>query len=162
TSLCYIPDHEPGLGAPLAELDEEWISGYDLARDAAMLLHDAQYTDDEYPRHIGWGHSPISDALSFADRTRVARLMLFHHDALLARERLLRDPVGGRQAGRRRRAPAHAGDRARELSALPPGPHLPCRPGRWQPRTREGTEPGGRFPRRRRCRRHVHAVARVD
>ena len=69
TSLCYLPDHEPGLGATLADLDPEWISGYDLARDATVLLHDSQYTDDEYPHHMGWGHSPLTDALhtSFRD-----------------------------------------------------------------------------------------------
>jgi phosphoribosyl 1,2-cyclic phosphodiesterase len=81
-SVCYIPDHEPGLGAPLASLEEEWISGFDLARGASLLIHDCQYTDDEYPHHIGWGHSPLSDALAFADRTDAERLLLFHHDPL--------------------------------------------------------------------------------
>ena len=81
-SVCYIPDHEPGLGAPLAELDEEWISGLDLARRASLLLHDCQYTDEEYPTHIGWGHSPVSDALSYAYRARAERVLLFHHDPL--------------------------------------------------------------------------------
>jgi phosphoribosyl 1,2-cyclic phosphodiesterase len=82
SSLCYIPDHEPGLGASLAELEEEWISGFDLARGASLLIHDCQYTDDEYPHHVGWGHSPLSDALSFARRTAVEELLLFHHDPL--------------------------------------------------------------------------------
>jgi phosphoribosyl 1,2-cyclic phosphodiesterase len=82
TSLCYIPDHEPGLGSPLADLEEEWISGFDLAQGASLLIHDCQYTDDEYPHHVGWGHSPLSDALAFADRTDVERVMLFHHDPL--------------------------------------------------------------------------------
>ena len=81
-SLCYIPDHEPALGAPLADLDDEWISGFDLARDASLLVHDCQYTDDEYPRHVGWGHSRLSDALVFAHRTGAERLLLFHHDPL--------------------------------------------------------------------------------
>src|SRR5204863_9484282 len=81
-TLCYIPDHEPGLGSPIAQLGEEWISGFDLARDASLLIHDCQYTDEEYPHHIGWGHSPISDALSFAHRTDVERVLLFHHDPL--------------------------------------------------------------------------------
>jgi phosphoribosyl 1,2-cyclic phosphodiesterase len=81
-SVCYIPDHEPGLGAQLTELDEEWISGFDLARGASLLIHDCQYTDGEYPDHIGWGHSPVSDALAFADRTDVERVLLFHHDPL--------------------------------------------------------------------------------
>ena len=81
-SVCYIPDHEPGLGATLAELDEEWISGFELARGASLLIHDCQYTDDEYPNHIGWGHSPVSDALAFAHRSDAERVLLFHHDPL--------------------------------------------------------------------------------
>jgi phosphoribosyl 1,2-cyclic phosphodiesterase len=82
SSLCYLPDHEPGLGVSLADLDDDWISGFELARDATLLLHDSQYTDDEYPDHVGWGHSPLSDALVFARRTAVERLLLFHHDPL--------------------------------------------------------------------------------
>ena len=82
SSVCYIPDHEPGLGAPLTELDEEWISGLGLARGASLLLHDCQYTDEEYPRHIGWGHSRLSDALVFAHRAQAERVLLFHHDPL--------------------------------------------------------------------------------
>jgi phosphoribosyl 1,2-cyclic phosphodiesterase len=82
TALCYIPDHEPGLGAPLSELDDEWISGFELARGASLLIHDCQYTDAEYPSHLGWGHCPLSDALEFARRTAAERLLLFHHDPL--------------------------------------------------------------------------------
>ena len=82
TSLCYIPDHEPGLGARIDDLTEEWISGYDLARRSSLLIHDCQYTDDEYPDHVGWGHSPVADALSFADRVDAERVLLFHHDPL--------------------------------------------------------------------------------
>ena len=81
-TLCYIPDHEPALGAPLESLEPEWISGYDLARDATLLIHDCQYTDVEYPDHIGWGHSRVADTLSFARRVDAQRLMLFHHDPL--------------------------------------------------------------------------------
>jgi ribonuclease BN (tRNA processing enzyme) len=82
TSLCYIPDHEPAIGTPLAQLDDDWISGFELAREASLLIHDCQYTDDEYPRHLGWGHCPLSDALEFARRTRSRRVLLFHHDPL--------------------------------------------------------------------------------
>jgi phosphoribosyl 1,2-cyclic phosphodiesterase len=81
-TICYIPDHEPGLGAPLDDVEPEWISGFELARGAQLLIHDCQYTDGEYPDHVGWGHSPLSDALTFARRTEVERLMLFHHDPL--------------------------------------------------------------------------------
>jgi phosphoribosyl 1,2-cyclic phosphodiesterase len=92
SSVCYIPDHEPGLGAPLAEVDEEWISGLGLARHASLLLHDCQYTDEEYPAHIGWGHSPLSDALVFAHRAEAERFLLFHHDPLHSDEFL--DKIG--------------------------------------------------------------------
>ncbi len=81
-ALCYIPDHEPGLGAPLSQLDDDWISGFDLARGASMLIHDCQYADNEYPHHLGWGHSPLADALSFGRRVEAQKLLLFHHDPL--------------------------------------------------------------------------------
>jgi phosphoribosyl 1,2-cyclic phosphodiesterase len=81
-SLCYIPDHEPGLGAALDDLPDEWISGLDLARDADLLIHDAQYTDAEYPEHLGWGHSPIRDLLAFGRRANAGRVLAFHHDPL--------------------------------------------------------------------------------
>jgi ribonuclease BN (tRNA processing enzyme) len=82
TSLCYIPDHEPALGTPLVQLEPDWISGFDLACDADLLIHDCQYTDDEYPGHAGWGHSAISDTLQFASMVGARRLLLFHHDPL--------------------------------------------------------------------------------
>ncbi|HYX78114.1 MAG TPA: MBL fold metallo-hydrolase [Solirubrobacterales bacterium] len=82
TTVCYIPDHEPGLGTRLASVGPEWISGYDLARDADILIHDCQYLDEEYPQHVGWGHSGMDDALVFAHRTGARRVLLFHHDPL--------------------------------------------------------------------------------
>jgi phosphoribosyl 1,2-cyclic phosphodiesterase len=81
-SLCYIPDHEPGLGSHLPDLPPEWISGYDLACRSTLLIHDCQYSDQEYPDHVGWGHSPLSDALTFAHRVEAQRVLLFHHDPL--------------------------------------------------------------------------------
>jgi ribonuclease BN (tRNA processing enzyme) len=76
--LAYLPDHEPALaGFPAPP---EWTSGYDLARDADLLIHDAQYTDEEYPEHVGWGHSAISHTLAFAHAVGTAHLVPFHHD----------------------------------------------------------------------------------
>ncbi len=82
TTLAYIPDHEPGLDSPIETLEPEWISGYELARDADLLVHDCQYTDEEYPDHVGWGHSRITDTLTFAHRVEAKRTLLFHHDPL--------------------------------------------------------------------------------
>jgi phosphoribosyl 1,2-cyclic phosphodiesterase len=81
-SLCYIPDHEPALGTDLAGDTAEWISGFDLARSSTLLLHDCQYSDSEYPSHLGWGHSRLTDTLTFAKRVEAERLMLFHHDPM--------------------------------------------------------------------------------
>jgi phosphoribosyl 1,2-cyclic phosphodiesterase len=76
-SLAYLPDHEPALGG-IGPAD--WTSGYRLARDVDLLIHDAQYGTDEYPRHVGWGHSSASHALTLAELARSKRLALFHHD----------------------------------------------------------------------------------
>jgi ribonuclease BN (tRNA processing enzyme) len=78
--LAYLPDHEPALGvADFPDLPE-WTSGFDLAREADVLIHDAQYTEDEYKDRIGWGHSTFKHALDFAGLAGVKRLVTFHHD----------------------------------------------------------------------------------
>jgi phosphoribosyl 1,2-cyclic phosphodiesterase len=79
-SLCYLPDHEPALIGDIGSLEPEWISGHALAREADLLIHDCQYTDDEYPLHLGWGHSSLSQALQFAHAARARNTLLFHHD----------------------------------------------------------------------------------
>lgn len=78
--VAYIPDHEPALGARHFPEEPEWTSGYDLARGADLLLHDAQYGDAEYAAHVGWGHSSVSHALAFAAFVGAKRLIPFHHD----------------------------------------------------------------------------------
>lgn len=79
-SFAYLPDHEPALAGPLRQRSRDWISGTGLAAGVDMVLHDAQYTEDEYPDHIGWGHSSVSDAVAFADAAGAKRLLLFHHE----------------------------------------------------------------------------------
>jgi phosphoribosyl 1,2-cyclic phosphodiesterase len=79
-SLAFIPDHEPVLGVELAELEPDWISGHALAAGVDVLLHDAQFTEDEYPERVGWGHSSVAHAVGFARKAEVGRLVLFHHD----------------------------------------------------------------------------------
>jgi phosphoribosyl 1,2-cyclic phosphodiesterase len=79
-SLCYIPDHEPALAGAIDEIEPAWISGYSLAAGADLLIHDCQYSDEQYPAHVGWGHSAMSHAIDFAQRTGARRTLLFHHD----------------------------------------------------------------------------------
>jgi phosphoribosyl 1,2-cyclic phosphodiesterase len=79
--LTYLPDHEPALGAvPFPTLSRAWTSGGGLAADADLLIHDSQYSADEYPQHIGWGHSSLLQSLDFARLADVKHLVPFHHD----------------------------------------------------------------------------------
>jgi phosphoribosyl 1,2-cyclic phosphodiesterase len=79
-ALVYLPDHEPGLGLGLSGTPVEWMSGYGLAHQADVLMHDAQYGDEEYLLHVGWGHSAIGHVVDFARKAEVRELVLFHHD----------------------------------------------------------------------------------
>ena len=78
--LCYLPDHEPILGSANFPKEPEWTSGYDLAKNADLLIHDAQYTKSEYQPRVGWGHSAMKNTLQFAEMTNVKKLLFFHHD----------------------------------------------------------------------------------
>jgi len=78
-SLAYLSDHEPALAAD-GNRGPEWISGMGLARDADILIHDAQYTQAEREERLGWGHSSVPEAIDFAQTAGVGQLVLFHHD----------------------------------------------------------------------------------
>lgn len=78
--MAYFPDHEPALGSSNFPNEPDWTSGYDLARGVDLLLHDAQYTTEEYAPRVGWGHSSMEDALKFAELAKVKKMLFFHHD----------------------------------------------------------------------------------
>lgn len=79
-SVAYLPDHEPALGAENFIVDPEWTSGYELAKGVDLLIHDSQYSANEYPKYVGWGHSSMPQVLAFAEAAEVKRLVTFHHD----------------------------------------------------------------------------------
>jgi phosphoribosyl 1,2-cyclic phosphodiesterase len=80
TSVTYLPDHEPALGAKTFPIDEDWTSGYALAEGADLLIHDSQYTIQEYKQRVGFGHSCLQHALRFAQLADVKQFVPFHHD----------------------------------------------------------------------------------
>jgi phosphoribosyl 1,2-cyclic phosphodiesterase len=82
SAFAYLPDHEPAIGVSLETLSSDWISGFAIADGATALVHDAQYSEDEYPAKVGWGHSSVADAVVFARLAAVEQLLLFHHDPL--------------------------------------------------------------------------------
>lgn len=79
-TLAYIPDHEPAALGDFANESADWIDGYALAEDVDVLLHDSQYTDEEYESRRGWGHSSYADAVAYAQVTGAKSLVMFHHD----------------------------------------------------------------------------------
>lgn len=79
-ALAYLPDHEPALGRDSIPDAGRWTSGYALAADVDLLIHDAQYTAEERRTRVGWGHSSIDQTIAFAELAGARRLVPFHHD----------------------------------------------------------------------------------
>jgi phosphoribosyl 1,2-cyclic phosphodiesterase len=77
-SLCYVPDNELvggtyDVGRGWRERLVRFCAGTDL------LVHDAMFTDEEYPSRAGWGHSTFHQTLDLAAEAGVKRLLFFHH-----------------------------------------------------------------------------------
>jgi ribonuclease BN (tRNA processing enzyme) len=80
STLTYMPDHEPALGVDDFPGKRAWTSGLALAERSDVLIHDSQYTDDEYQARVGWGHSSTTHLARFAEMAGPGRLVTFHHD----------------------------------------------------------------------------------
>jgi phosphoribosyl 1,2-cyclic phosphodiesterase len=74
-SVAYISDHQ----APLS-LDTVADSVLELADGVDALIHDSQYTVEEFNRKQTWGHCTLDYALLVARTARAKRLVMFHHD----------------------------------------------------------------------------------
>lgn len=79
-TLSYLPDHEPVIGKSHLFPEDEWVSGFDLAFQSDLLIHDSQYSKKEYRNKAGWGHSSMEIAAEFCARTSAKHLLLFHHN----------------------------------------------------------------------------------
>ena len=52
----------------------------EFCKGADLLVHEAQYTNEELKTHKGWGHSSYDQAIEVAERAGVKKLILTHHD----------------------------------------------------------------------------------
>jgi ribonuclease BN (tRNA processing enzyme) len=89
-SLCYLCDHEPfsdgiwresappGKMESILEVGDRRHAVY--MQDADVVIHEAQYTPDEYPSKRHWGHSTYEYVVELAALAGVRRLFLTHHD----------------------------------------------------------------------------------
>jgi phosphoribosyl 1,2-cyclic phosphodiesterase/DNA-binding response OmpR family regulator len=84
-TVVYACDHEPHsrlVGIPGRDLEGQDLRHAEFLEGADLVIHDAQYTAEEYPAKVGWGHSPVEYVLKLAQRARVKKLALTHHDPL--------------------------------------------------------------------------------
>jgi phosphoribosyl 1,2-cyclic phosphodiesterase len=93
-SIAFLPDHEPYDAFKLHSAKSHLLSPEQTQKRARedraelvkflqgsdILILDAQYTDEEYQAHVGWGHGSLSTAISLALDASVRKLILFHHD----------------------------------------------------------------------------------
>jgi ribonuclease BN (tRNA processing enzyme) len=52
----------------------------ELCDGVDLLIHDAQYTPEEFEQKSHWGHCTVDYALLVAKESGVRKLALFHHD----------------------------------------------------------------------------------
>jgi len=90
-SLVTVFDHEPFHNLYQGDSGKEAEEGEAAAREenekiirfmegADVLIHDAQYSQNEYFQHLGWGHASCEHAIDSAVKANVRKLVLFHHD----------------------------------------------------------------------------------
>ena len=70
-SICTDTEHfDDGI-------DQSVVS---LSQDADVMVYDSAYTDEEYSKFKGWGHSTWQEAIKVAEAANVEKFVLFHHD----------------------------------------------------------------------------------
>lgn len=75
-SVAYLSDHQqPGV-----DVYEATDNARELCAGVDLLIHDAQYSRDEFERKANWGHCTAEYAVWLALESDVKRLALFHHD----------------------------------------------------------------------------------
>jgi diguanylate cyclase (GGDEF)-like protein len=80
-TVAYVTDHEPFWNSPGPAFhhpgDQRHI---EFLRGADLVIHDAQYTSEEYRTKVSWGHSPVDYVTDIGLAAQVGRIALFHHD----------------------------------------------------------------------------------
>ena len=71
--VCYVTDTEHVPDRP----DQNVL---DLVQDADLMIYDCTYTEEEFDRFIGFGHSTWNEGVRLAEAANVGKLVVFHHD----------------------------------------------------------------------------------
>jgi phosphoribosyl 1,2-cyclic phosphodiesterase len=98
-TIAYVSDHQAPMDGSQTVAD----SVLELCEGVDLLIHDAQYTPEEFDEKAHWGHCSVDYAVLVAKQAGVRRLALFHHDpshgdeqvdAMLTRARALAEGTG--------------------------------------------------------------------
>jgi phosphoribosyl 1,2-cyclic phosphodiesterase/CheY-like chemotaxis protein len=84
-TVVYACDHEPYsrmLGTGHGEIRGQDLRHAKFINRADLLIHDAQYTAEEYQAKLGWGHSTVEYVVKLGQFAQVKRAALTHHDPL--------------------------------------------------------------------------------
>jgi ribonuclease BN (tRNA processing enzyme) len=76
-SFVFLTDNELTYKHPGGLDFQDYLK---FASGADLLMHDSEYTKDEYKRTKRWGHSVYNDALHLAMEAGVKQFGLFHHN----------------------------------------------------------------------------------
>lgn len=76
-SCAYVTDNELEPPNTVHTSYDDWV---EFIHGVDVLIHDAQYTEDDMPHKHGWGHSLISQVRQLAIDAEVSSLVMFHHD----------------------------------------------------------------------------------
>ena len=71
-SLVYATDHEHN--------EEKHKELAEFAKGADLLLYDAQYTEEEYVKMKGYGHSTVAEGMRVFYESGAKKIMFVHHD----------------------------------------------------------------------------------
>jgi phosphoribosyl 1,2-cyclic phosphodiesterase/CheY-like chemotaxis protein len=78
--FCYVTDNEIYLEDSPQHNPRVIEHLLNFIKDADVVVIDATYTDAEYIKKIGWGHSCVSRVVEIAHQAEVKLMYLFHHD----------------------------------------------------------------------------------
>jgi ribonuclease BN (tRNA processing enzyme) len=74
-TFVFLTDNELGFTHPGGRKFKDYV---EFAAGADLLIHDSEYTPEEYQTFIEWGHSVYTDVLQLAREASVKKLGLFH------------------------------------------------------------------------------------
>ncbi len=74
-SFVFLTDNELGFDHPGCATLNDYEA---FCTDVDLLIHDAEFTPEEYPSRIGWGHSSYADVLDLSIKASVKKIGLFH------------------------------------------------------------------------------------